>query len=187
MSGRLFTDYFLTDGIKETDEWKSSVEDMEVFAAFRDGVSKRYEALCSSGDPNEAVTEQELIRPILELLGWERTICPSRERLETRIFPIISYSSMATPSSAPLRNATRLTVSDSATAVQESKRFGLSLDNRDKDDKVQVEVRPHGQIRRYLYDGRYRVGGSDSMGHPDQRKGLASIRSPRPATSDRLH
>ena len=35
MSGRLFTDYFLTDGITDTDEWKSSVEDAEAFDTFR--------------------------------------------------------------------------------------------------------------------------------------------------------
>ena len=36
MSGRLFTDYFLTDGIKVTDEWRFSVEDAEAFATFRE-------------------------------------------------------------------------------------------------------------------------------------------------------
>ena len=38
--------------------------------SFRDGVRERYESLSGSADPNEAVTEQELIRPVLELLGW---------------------------------------------------------------------------------------------------------------------
>ena len=38
--------------------------------SFRDGVGERYESLSGSADPNEAVTEQELIRPVLELLGW---------------------------------------------------------------------------------------------------------------------
>ena len=70
MSGRLFTDYFLTDGIKVTDEWRFSVEDAEAFATFRQAVSQHYEALSRSENPNEAVTEQELIRPVLELLGW---------------------------------------------------------------------------------------------------------------------
>ena len=36
-----------------------------------------------------------------------------------------------------------------AAVVEESKRFGLSLDDRDKEDKVQART-PHGQILRYL-------------------------------------
>ena len=70
MAGNLFTDYFLTDGIKATPEWRTSVAAAAQFDAFRDGVRQRYDALTHSQDPNEAVTEQELIRPILELLGW---------------------------------------------------------------------------------------------------------------------
>ena len=70
MPGQLFTHYFLTDGIKATAEWKASVAQPEAFAAFRDGVRQKYEALSLSADPNEATTEQDLIRPVLELLGW---------------------------------------------------------------------------------------------------------------------
>lgn len=70
MPGRLFTDYFLRDGIKATDEWKSLVNDPNAFAKFRDGVRHNYEVFGCYVDPNEAVTEQELIRPVLEMLGW---------------------------------------------------------------------------------------------------------------------
>ena len=38
--------------------------------AFGEGVRRRYDALQAHQNPNEAVTEQELIRPVLELLGW---------------------------------------------------------------------------------------------------------------------
>ncbi len=71
MPGQLFTHYFLTDGIRETPEWKASAADPEAFASFREGVARRYEALRRSSDPNEAVTEQDLIRPALDLLGSE--------------------------------------------------------------------------------------------------------------------
>ena len=53
MPGQLFTHYFLTDGIKATAEWKASVARPEAFAAFRDGVCQRYDALSRSADPNE--------------------------------------------------------------------------------------------------------------------------------------
>lgn len=45
MPGQLFTHYFLTDGIKATAEWKDSLAQPEAFAAFRDGVRQKYEAL----------------------------------------------------------------------------------------------------------------------------------------------
>ena len=70
MPGHLFTEYFLTEGIRSTAEWGASVSDAAAFDAFGDGVRQRYDALSRSNDPNEAVTEQELIRPVLELLGW---------------------------------------------------------------------------------------------------------------------
>ena len=70
MAGNLFTDYFLTDGIKATSEWRTSVAAAAQFDTFRNGVRQRYDTLTHSQDPNEAVTEQELIRPVLELLGW---------------------------------------------------------------------------------------------------------------------
>ena len=36
----------------------------------QDGVRQRYNTLSQTTAPNEAVTEQELIHPVLELLGW---------------------------------------------------------------------------------------------------------------------
>ena len=70
MPGQLFTEYFLTDGIRETAEWRDLVSSSGEFGSFRDGVRQRYEAVSRSGNPNEAVTEQEIVRPVLELLGW---------------------------------------------------------------------------------------------------------------------
>lgn len=148
MSGRLFTDYFLTDGIKVTDEWQSSVEDIEGFATFKDGASQRYDALCGSGDPNEAVTEQELIRPVLELLGWQHYL-PQQGTARNEDIPdhlLFADADSKQRATAEPNAGDRFRI---ATAVQESKRFRLPLDNRDKTDKVQART-PHGQIRRYL-------------------------------------
>ena len=148
MSGRLFTDYFLTDGIKETDEWKSSVEDLEGLTTFKDGVGQRYAALCSSGDPNEAVTEQELIRPVLELLGWAHYL-PQQGMARNEDIPDHLLFADADSKQRAVAENNAGDRFRNATAVQESKRFGLSLDDRDKNDKVQAR-KPHGQIRRYL-------------------------------------
>ena len=70
MPGHLFTEYFLTEGIRATSKWRASVASAQPFDEFRDGVRQLYDALSGSRDSNEAVTEQELIRPVLELLGW---------------------------------------------------------------------------------------------------------------------
>ena len=45
MAGNLFTDYFLTDGIKATPEWRTSVAAAAQFDAFGDSVRQRYDAL----------------------------------------------------------------------------------------------------------------------------------------------
>ena len=148
MSGRLFTDYFLTDGIRATAEWKSSVEDAEAFAAFKDGLHQRYEALSLSENANEAFTEQELIRPVLELLGWVDYL-PQQGTAGNEDIP--DHLLFADSDSKQRASAERNTVDRfrNAAAVEESKRFGLSLDERDKEDKVRTGT-PHGQIRRYL-------------------------------------
>ena len=70
MPGQLFTHYFLTDGIRTTPEWQASVASPQDFTAFRKGVSGLLDSFAGYSDPNEAVTEQDLIRPVLELLGW---------------------------------------------------------------------------------------------------------------------
>ena len=70
MPGQLFTHYFLTDGIRTTSEWRASVAGPQEFAAFRKGVSGLFDSFAGYNEPNEAVTEQVLIRPVLELLGW---------------------------------------------------------------------------------------------------------------------
>ena len=45
MPGHLFTEYFLTEGIRATDEWRASISDAAAFDAFRDGVRQHYDAL----------------------------------------------------------------------------------------------------------------------------------------------
>ena len=148
MSGQLLTHYFLTDGIKATDEWKSSVSDPEAFGAFRDRVRQRYDALSRSADPNEAVTEQELIRPVLELLGWADYLPQQGTARKEDIPDHLLFAD----ADSKQRAAAEHNVGDRfryAAVVEESKRFGLSLNDRDKDDKVQART-PHGQILRYL-------------------------------------
>ena len=148
MPGQLFTHYFLTDGIKATAEWKASVARPEAFAAFRDGVCQRYNALSRSADPNEAATEQDLIRPVLELLGWADYL-PQQGSIRNEDIPDhLLFADAAAKQRATAKRKPRDRYLD-ALVVEESKRFGLALDTRDKDGETMAGT-PHGQILRYL-------------------------------------
>ena len=162
MPGQLFTHYFLTDGIRETPEWKASAADREAFASFREGLARRYEVLRQSRDPNESVTEQDLIRPVLDLLGWEDYLPQQGAARNEDIPDHLLFADAASKAQAGARANSQDRYLD-ALAIEESKRFGLPLDNRDGSDRVQRGT-PHGQILRYLStaetvtDGRIRWG-----------------------------
>ena len=148
MPGNLFTNYFLTEGIKATAEWRASISDSTAFAAFRNGVRQRYDALNGSEGPNEAVTEQELIRPVLELLGWADYLPQQGTTRNEDIPDYLLFTDAASKERAAGRANPEERFRD-AIVVEESKRFGLSLDARDRDDGRQSRT-PHGQILRYL-------------------------------------
>ena len=142
MTGQLFTHYFLTDGIKTTPEWQASVDQPEAFAAFRNGVARHHDALSRSRNPNEARTEEELIRPVLELLGWTEYVPQPSAAGHEDIPDHLLFADA--DSKARAGNLFQY-----ATVVEESKRFGLALDSRDRKDRAQRGT-PHGQILRYL-------------------------------------
>ena len=146
MPGHLFTEYFLTEGIRATPEWRESVASADAFDTFRDGVRERYKALSGSVDPNEAVTEQELIRPVLELLGWADYL--PQFRLREDILDLLLFPDAASKERATARNATS-DRSREALVIEESKRFGLPLDAREADGGNRSRT-PHGQMLRYL-------------------------------------
>ena len=142
MTGQLFTHYFLTDGIKATPEWQASLAQPEAFAAFRNGVARYHDALSRSRNPNEARTEEELIRPGLELLGWTEYVPQPSAAGHEDIPDHLLFADAESKARAgnPFQYAT---------VVEESKRFGLALDSRDRKDRAQRGT-PHGQILRYL-------------------------------------
>lgn len=148
MSGQLFTQYFLTDGIKTTFEWRASLAQPEEFLQFRDSLRSRYDSLCGFQNPNESVTEQKLIRPILELLGWVDYLSqPGTARNED-----IPDHLLFENSESMQRAAGKSQPGDrflDAVVVEESKRFGFPLDARDQGGGAPSRT-PHGQILRYL-------------------------------------
>ena len=163
MPGQLFTQYFLTDGIKTTPAWKRSEAEPAAFNAFRDKARQSCEALARAADPNEALTEQRLVRPLLEALGWtdylpQQSLSPARPGSAARNEDIPDHLLFADAESKDRAAARKVSGERyrEALVVQESKRFGLPLDARDSDDRVQPGT-PHGQILRYLVKCRLRA------------------------------
>lgn len=64
-AGSLFTQDYLSDAIKQTDEYQSVDVD-----AFRTDLGEILEQFPHASKPNEATTTDALIWPFLELLGW---------------------------------------------------------------------------------------------------------------------
>ena len=148
MAGQLFTHYFLTEGIRATSEWRASIAQSETFGHFRSDILHRYETFSGFQDPNEAVTEQELIRPVLELLGWsdylpQQGVARNEDIPDLLLFPDTQSKGQAAARAKP----------DSryldALVIEESKRLGVPLDSRDQSDAAKSGT-PHGQILRYL-------------------------------------
>ncbi len=70
MPGQLFTNYFLEEGILRTGAWQQSLSQPADFEAFRAQAHALLKNAATFHTINEAATEQELIRPLFELLGW---------------------------------------------------------------------------------------------------------------------
>jgi hypothetical protein len=71
-AGQLFSEHFLTDGIRTTEAYQRLTSD----ASFTPGVRRRleevYQQFPFQASPDEAQTEQDPIFRVLEALGWNR-------------------------------------------------------------------------------------------------------------------
>ena len=159
MPGQLFTHYFLNDGIRATPEWRDSGP---AVSAFRERAAWIYEGFKAYHAPNEAVTEQDLVRPILEALGWAGYLPQQGSQRNEDIPDHLLFADTESKARAAGRGSSQERYLD-ALLIEESKRSGLPLDSRDPADRVQTST-PHGQVLRYLStadtvsDGRIRWG-----------------------------
>ncbi len=157
MQGRLFTQYFVEDGIRETPEWRDSKARPASFDAFRAAASRLLGGFSRLGNPNEAETDQEFIRPVLEALGWADYLPQQGTERNEDIPDHLLFADADSKARAAQRANSSERFAD-ALVVQENKRFALSLDGREQGGS------PHGQILRYLStadtvsDGRVRWG-----------------------------
>ena len=70
MPGQLFTTYLLEEGIIHTDAWQESLSQPYDLDSFRAKALALFDKTTNFHKINEASTEQELIRPLFNLLGW---------------------------------------------------------------------------------------------------------------------
>lgn len=68
LNGQLFTSDFLLKRITELPVWRQI--DAVHFADFKAALSERYASLSWGSALSESQTEDELIEPVLHLLGW---------------------------------------------------------------------------------------------------------------------
>ena len=162
MSGQLFTQYFLSEGIKTTAEWQALVHNPQRFETFRKEISTRLESFARYTEPNEAVTEQEFIRPVLDLLDWRDYLPQQSVSAGEEIPDHLLFEDAVSKTRAASRSDPGARYYD-ALLVQESKRFEHPLDSRDSKDREQRSS-PHAQLLRYLQtaysvsEGRIRFG-----------------------------
>ena len=143
MPGHLFTEYFLTDGIRATPERQSQ---RPAFAAFRDAARRLFQDFAAYHEPNETQTEQELIRPLLQLLGWTDDISqPTAPGGEDRPDLLLYQDTQAKARATSSETSPYL----KALAVAELKPFRRQLDTRGPGKGTQASS-PHAQILRYL-------------------------------------
>ncbi len=78
VAGTLFTQYFLQDGIRQTDAYR----EMETtsLAQAESRLRALWRALASMPSPSEAETEHEFIFPVLDILGWQYLHQPIADR-----------------------------------------------------------------------------------------------------------
>lgn len=162
MPGQLFSEYFLTEGITTTQEWQNSIAESQPFELFIEGAKRIYSEFQHHTNPNEATTEQDVIRPILELLGWQHYLPQQGAAGNEDVPDHLLFEDEQSRTIAAGRNTPAERFGD-AIAIEESKRFGLALDSREVSAGSRSRT-PRGQILRYLTtadvgsDGRIRWG-----------------------------
>lgn len=145
--GSLFTSDFLTESIQGVLEW-SALDDADL-ARFKDKVRGHFDRFPVSQTPNESQTEDDLIWPILDALGWteslrQQNLSPKgREDVpDGLLFETVKTKAKANSFPEEWKRY------EFGRAVVESKRWARPLDRRS--GRRGEETAPSTQMLRYL-------------------------------------
>lgn len=145
--GSLFTSDFLTESIQGVSEW-SALDDADL-ARFKDKVRGHFDRFPVSQTPNESQTEDDLIWPILDALGWTESL--RQQNLSPRgredvpdglLFETVKTKAKANSFPEEWKRY------EFGRAVVESKRWARPLDRRS--GRRGEETAPSTQMLRYL-------------------------------------
>ncbi len=143
LQGGLFTSDFLIDAVQEMDEWQRW-DDGTVFETELQNI---FNAFPIDQNPNESQTEDDLIWPILNCLGWTDYLTQQNLTPQGRddvpdglLFEDDAYKARANGLAEEWRRY------EWGLAIVESKRWDLPLDRR----SAQQATAPSTQMLRYL-------------------------------------
>ncbi len=144
--GRLFADGFLCEAIAESEDWQAL--DGAAQESLRADLRAVFDSLPADRAPNESQTETDLIRPVLERLGWTASLWQQRlsQHGRTHVPDGLLFADDAAKERAnrlPEQNRYR-----HGLAIVESKRWGRPLDRRSAGDGM--EAAPATQMLSYL-------------------------------------
>ena len=154
INGQLFTTEFVLHGITELPVWQL-LDTSAAFLTFRSGLTAHYSALAWASTLNEEQTEDALIAPVLDLLGWENCtiaqINGSAQGCEDVPDYLLFETSEAQALALELADAERTKF---AVALLEAKRWTRPLDRAD-DAHIPTRKRldysaPSSQMLHYL-------------------------------------
>ncbi len=154
MEGQLFSSDFLLRGIAETDAWRNFPEtELDAFIAALKG---HFAPFSADSTLNEGQTEDELVEPIVDLLGWTDAWTSQVNLSQSGREDVPDFLLFPDPA-AKLR---ALAVSDAdrarhGVALLEAKRWLRPLDRSDDTGKGETRKRrdfgaPSSQMLRYL-------------------------------------
>lgn len=145
--GSLFSLDFLNEAIRNLPEWKAISD--EAVTAFRDDLTGILARFPTDKTPNESQTEDDLIWPVLQSLGWTASL--RQQNLAARgrddVPDGILFANEATKAQAN-SHAEQWKSYEFGLAVVESKRWGRPLDRRS--GSRGEELAPSTQMLRYL-------------------------------------
>ena len=146
--GSLFTSGFLVDTIREMPDWQL-LPDAEIR-----GIDAKIQTLLDRfvliGNPNEVITTETFIKPVLEILGWKRSLAEINMSPQGRIdVPDHLLFAADDAYDQAIRHDEEWRRYNHGAALLEAKRWGVLLDRRDG-DAGQGSIPPSSQMLRYM-------------------------------------
>ena len=142
ISAPIWSDELLNRWLPDQPEYQALIDDPTSLDGFRQEAVARLSQYSSGPGPNEAVTREEVILPLLKALGWEHTL--TEQALldggtpDRMLFADAEARQRAALSDNPIEHAVGLT---------ECKPWMRDLDRRGTDFRRET---PADQVRRYL-------------------------------------